>query len=319
MDGPADDAPPDEPSPEGADLAVVEPSGPADAGVFKLPARAVGVASAIVALACLATLAVVASIEDADGLSTVALALAILAFAIQIVVYIAQGNAAAQQMIRSEQLNSETQALLADVRSTATATHAMVGEQFRELLRAFMEAASKTAEEGGKFDPQELERRMMENVRREFGPTRPQPAPTPTPAPRARTQSGAFRRSAARAVAPEVKTLQRFPEGDAVEQVRETLEGLSPEARQAVADLAEDELSSRKSGNYVGLNEDTYRGRLLDELNAAGLVGRARRGDGYLARLSDLGRTAGSIFTAQGDIPAWAAPFLDDADEKADT
>jgi hypothetical protein len=84
---------------------------PGNAGNFNVPARGLAIVSAVLALACLVSLAVVASIEDADGLSTVALALAILAFAIQIVVYIAQANTATQQMVRSEQLNSDTGAL----------------------------------------------------------------------------------------------------------------------------------------------------------------------------------------------------------------
>jgi Kef-type K+ transport system membrane component KefB len=109
---------------------------PTHSGSFVLSARAVGVGSAITAVASLAALAIVASLKDADTLSTVALALAVLAFAIQIVVFIAQASTASQQMVRAEQLNKETSGILVVVISLlAVAALAWVGAEAHLLRR----------------------------------------------------------------------------------------------------------------------------------------------------------------------------------------
>jgi hypothetical protein len=279
-------------------------------GAFVLPARVVGIASGLGAVACLAALVVVASVKGADALSTVALALAVLAFAIQIIVFIADAHAARSQMLRSEEINSDTRTLLTDLRATALSTQAMVGEQFSQLLSAFMSAASTTAKESGKLDPDELERRLMENVRREFGARSPSLIPSAPSslttswtrrdeAPEG-TQGGAPRAPDADATASIMRTFPDASEGVAALDV---LRGLPPEDRARLARLAHDDLNSRELGFYLGLRLGSI--GETDNLTSRGLAEIERREDQVLVRLTDSGRAAGRLFTAQGVLPEW--------------
>ena len=62
-----------------------------------IPLRATAVAMGIFGISCLAVLVVVTAVTDKDALSTVALALAILAFTVQLIVFIAQQGFASEQ------------------------------------------------------------------------------------------------------------------------------------------------------------------------------------------------------------------------------
>lgn len=80
-------------------------------GRLSLSLRGLATASAILAVASLATLVTVASIKDVDALSTVALALALLSFSAQLIVSLVQSGGAAK-------INAETQSALAEMKST---------------------------------------------------------------------------------------------------------------------------------------------------------------------------------------------------------
>ena len=73
-----------------------------------IPWSRVSLGLMVITAASLGSLVVVATIKEADVLSTVALALAVLAFAAQLVISIAQGQAANQQLLQSERINTET-------------------------------------------------------------------------------------------------------------------------------------------------------------------------------------------------------------------
>lgn len=79
--------------------------------------RTLTIASITIAVASLSTLTIIVSTKDVDLLSTVALTLAILAFVAQLLIYIAQTTAAAQQTAQSLALNNETKNILADIRA----------------------------------------------------------------------------------------------------------------------------------------------------------------------------------------------------------
>lgn len=68
---------------------------PASQGL-KVPWNGLAVALSAVAISCLGALIVVASVKDVDVLSTVALALAVLAFAAQLVISLGQAASGAQ-------------------------------------------------------------------------------------------------------------------------------------------------------------------------------------------------------------------------------
>lgn len=70
-------------------------------GSLNMKWRTIGISSRILAVAAIGALAVVATVKHADPLSTIALALAILAFVIRILVFVAQNWTTGQQMHRA--------------------------------------------------------------------------------------------------------------------------------------------------------------------------------------------------------------------------
>ena len=131
-----------------------------------IPWQRIAFASGLVAVASLATLVVVTAVRESDVLSTVALALAILAFAAQLAIAIVQSQAAVEQRGRLEEINGDTRALLADIRATTGGVLNTVQSQFERVLRhalgeAIPEAVGESVEGGGKFDPEEFEQRLL--------------------------------------------------------------------------------------------------------------------------------------------------------------
>ncbi|MBE1581271.1 hypothetical protein H4W30_008352 [Amycolatopsis roodepoortensis] len=134
---------------------------------------------AIFASACLGTLVVVASVQKADALSTVALALAVLAFAAQLIVSMLQSSAGAQQLVQTERVNSSTQAALADIRATSNSVLSNQRDLFGEVLRAALKekvpsVAREVAEDSAE-DPtneglisEELEEKLTRAIDRTF-------------------------------------------------------------------------------------------------------------------------------------------------------
>jgi purine-cytosine permease-like protein len=72
---------------------------------YVIPARLVAVTATVLSLGLLATLAIVVGVKHVDILSTVALALAILAFVVQLIVYIVQSASASQQLADAHKLH----------------------------------------------------------------------------------------------------------------------------------------------------------------------------------------------------------------------
>ncbi len=124
-----------------------QPAEPSGTQELSVSWRAVSIASAIVALAAVMALVVVAAVNDADALATVALALAVLAFAGQLASSIVQGQAANQLMLQSERLNNETQALLTKVTTSTDHVRGTIESQFDTVLRHALGEAVPTAVE----------------------------------------------------------------------------------------------------------------------------------------------------------------------------
>lgn len=93
-----------------------------DAANFTVKAKSVAVVSALVAMGSLAALSIVVSVKDVDILSTVALALAILAFVVQIIVYVVQSASASQQLADARYLHGEMMSVLAELQTRSAGT-----------------------------------------------------------------------------------------------------------------------------------------------------------------------------------------------------
>jgi hypothetical protein len=312
--------------PIGTESAPGQPDEPttqatATARNYSLSPRRVGMFAVAFATASLTALAVVASVEGAEALTTIALVLAIVAFTIQIFLFVVQSQAASEQRVRSEQLNTQTRALLAEVRATAQATQAMVSQQFNQLLQAFVTGAAQTAEET-KFDPVSFERRLMSNIRAAAqppatsvaqasgtdGPERTAVRPTPSRLQRERAAA----RLRTRNERPD--RLKAFPSEDEGRASAILLRELEPNLRIRLKRLAEDELFAAERGSYVGIGPSQED----DALRERNLVTSARvdTGDGrqVVTRLTDDGVSAARLLTALGEIPTWARDVID-ADE----
>ncbi|GAA1028866.1 MULTISPECIES: hypothetical protein [Amycolatopsis] len=110
-----------------------EPSGVVD-GRLMIKWKTVGIVGALSGIGCLGVLITVVSIKDIDSLSTVALVLAILAFAIQIMIFIAQTAASTEQSKSTLEINSETKSILSELRTRTQATNDVLNLQFNKLL-----------------------------------------------------------------------------------------------------------------------------------------------------------------------------------------
>jgi len=275
---------------------------------FVVSAKGSAVTASIVAIAALAALAVVADSKNADGLATIALALAILAFVVQILVFIAQAQTSHQQMLQSEELNTETRSLLSEVQTTARATETLVREQFREVLKALIEASNSSGD--GRFDSEALERRLLESVKREVAPPKTPTQPLPDPS-RARARFIAER---SRRRSEMIRQRQSFPGEEEGRPALQRLKSLTPAAQARLRAYADDEIQSIENGTYLGLPvadplEDHDR-----ELVDRHLVSRFRRTDDgrmqTVGRLTEAGQLLARLLLAVGEIPEWAADEL---------
>lgn len=117
--------------------------------VLVVPWRKLAIGLGLVVVATLTALVVVVTVRDVEVLSTVALALAVLAFGAQLVTSLIQGQAAGDQQAQAERINTETRALLASIDASTTGLRGTVERQFDSLLthvvnNAVPEALSST-------------------------------------------------------------------------------------------------------------------------------------------------------------------------------
>lgn len=117
-------------------------------------------ALAVAALASLTALVVVVTVADVDALSTVALALAVIAFSAQLIISLADAQSSARQFNEVARVNTETRSLLAEVRATAESVLATQKGQFDAVLRAALdraipEAVRQAADEDAGEEPED--------------------------------------------------------------------------------------------------------------------------------------------------------------------
>jgi transcription-repair coupling factor (superfamily II helicase) len=139
---------------------------------LSVPWRLVSLGLVVLTVASLAALVTVASINDADELSTVALALAVLAFAAQLVISLAQAQAATRQEAENRRIASDTQAALAEIRATTAGLMSTVGTQYDRVLeaalRALPTAVAQQAEDGVVIDREALRIQIGQEIEQQF-------------------------------------------------------------------------------------------------------------------------------------------------------
>jgi hypothetical protein len=123
---------------------------------FIVSAKAVAIGAVTVAIAALAGLAVVATIKNADTLAVVALAVAIVTFVVQILVYIVQAAASSQQELRAQELHGRTTSTLSKIEEKAEGTRREVSTIRKEMLPALIGKATAEAQISDHLDPADL-------------------------------------------------------------------------------------------------------------------------------------------------------------------
>jgi hypothetical protein len=108
--------------------------------VFSVRLSTLSIVLLCVTVSSVASLTVVATISKADALSTVALALAVLAFAAQLIITIAQSQSSAEQTRDTFRINAETRAVLAQIQAQGNALVAVQAGQFDKVLNRAINA-----------------------------------------------------------------------------------------------------------------------------------------------------------------------------------
>jgi hypothetical protein len=98
--------------------------------------RTLAIGLAILSVGSLTTLVVIVSVQDVDVLSAIALALAVIAFAAQIIVSLGQSFATNKQLATSEAVNSETRSLLGRITIQSDSLLSNQTQQFDRVLNA---------------------------------------------------------------------------------------------------------------------------------------------------------------------------------------
>lgn len=105
---------------------------------FQIPARAAAISSICVNLVLAIVIGIILSISEVDFLSTLALALAVIAFIVQIMVFIHQSSASTMQLARSEELHGSTMRALAAIEEKAEGTRRTVTTMSDQMLEAML-------------------------------------------------------------------------------------------------------------------------------------------------------------------------------------
>ena len=139
---------------------------------LRLPWRNIGIGSMLLNLGAIGAVATIATVHDSNTLATVALALAIIAFICQLIIFSVQTWQSGEQLKQAERLNAETSGLLSEMRTRLEGTHQMVATQYEELLHlAVLKADATDAKTATVPAEQPSRRAALADIVREIMPT----------------------------------------------------------------------------------------------------------------------------------------------------
>lgn len=283
----------------------------------------------VVTLSAVGALIVVATVTRADVLSSVALVLAILSFAAQLIVTAAQSASGNDQYRQMTRLYEQSNAVLAKIRSQSDSLLANQKDQFDKVLdhvltpSVIRSAVSEvTGDEAGDDGPNDSgnesstrddisAERVARVLRDEVSKALAGQLPAPTP-PARLPQAEANERE-----------LAQFPTEDEGADVLSKFVSLSDPAKRYIHNLVSGGTSQRPQRPRFGHRRivgtiETIRPSLR-ELAAAGFVtlepGRSGDRDVVVMAPTSLASTAVRFFTGQGIIPQYLREFL--ASERA--
>jgi hypothetical protein len=271
----------------------------------------VALSAVILAIASLATLTIIVTVKNVDLLSTVALVLAILAFVVQIIVFIFQSADVTRQTQQSRELHAEMLGLVSQLEERAKGTQQTVDRMNTRLLEAVI---GKARNEGISPDSPDFAERVAIGL--------VSAPPTPSEPSRDRANAAAARRrSRAASVAllgeaeyppplPREHALDIHLEMDRpldqneVAIAEDLLKGLKWHQLSAIRNFANDLRTSSRAGSAFGPGLKTS---FADELIQRGILVNI---PGWpLQTLTENGRVAGRLFSA-GFVDGVEAPHL---------
>lgn len=290
---------------------TVEKKERSDAGDLTLPYRAVALAAGLLAASCLTALVIVAAVKGSDALATTALALAVITFVVQLIVYVAQAEQTRRENELAQRLHAELRAGLADIRARAEGTESTMATINDKLLdRALQQTGSSKLD----FPPgftRDVARNLAELMEREND---------------APTETDAKSEFPAKTWGPEedervVKMLTEWPETDEeFAELRESLGDLSPVSLAVLARVADDELKYRDPDLDLAPSVAAPEFEGARPLYDRGLIENYPQ-EAYgtkLAHLTEKGRRIARVFLAKRDPPDEIADLINSIRKKVD-
>ncbi|WP_454083967.1 hypothetical protein [Georgenia sp. Marseille-Q6866] len=251
-------------------------------------------------MALLVALAVTVASGHADFLSTLALALAVIAFVVQIIVFIAQTSFSAGQLLRAEEVHGSTMRALAAIEEKTEGTRQTINTMNDHMLAAFVEKSTPPSPTHSKHSVNtDVGRRVADLIAGT-------PAVEPRTAATARTRtSGTTKKRTASAGLP-------LPDGERMRNASEALASLSGQEVTDLEWLAEDYLRFGHHPPDARVGHGVSEGTVARGLYEKGLAKKVRATWGsnpIVWVLTDLGRDAGAILVAPivpNDLPEGA-------------
>jgi hypothetical protein len=255
-----------------------------------VPLRGAAIVMTVFGATCLAVLVVVTAVDDKSALSTVALALAILAFSLQLIVFIAQQNSAGEQGRRNEELHGLMQGVLVEIKEKAEGTQADV-RSMRETILPALISKERADPAGGRMDPTLMSQILGTGspiLQGAVGVGEQWPERQPTPEDEAL-----------------VELLKSYPAEGEVGDTLGELKDLSEVERVNLKAFGDDEIITRQPTSPFdpALTEFAADGLLEKGLVEPYPPERQPRRDVRVMRLTDHGRAVARLLTATGPPP----------------
>ncbi|MFJ6652817.1 hypothetical protein ACIQLJ_08490 [Microbacterium sp. NPDC091313] len=265
-------------------------------GTIRIRLGVVALASLLLAIAALTTLVIVVATTRADLLSVVALALAVIAFSAQLIIYVVQTIESAAASRRSMRLHEQLSGLLSELRERSGNTQRTIDRIDARLLDAVIGKARAE----GPTNAEDLAERVAEEYVRAVGQEQ-----EPISADSDADDEGLFPRPLPPGKAARIHDyMSRWPTADEVPAVLEALQQMSGSVQRQLAVFALDDYESTTPTSAMGP------GLLrVEPLASTDLVTHGGS-SGRSTVLSDRGRLIGRTFTARGDAPEHAAPLI---------
>lgn len=275
--------------------------------------KSIAITMSIIALMAMTSTAIIATINKADTLSTVALGLAVIAFVIQIIVYIVQADAASKQELKSQEIYGSTLKALAAIEEKAEGTRATVSLINDKMIDFALGKTITQAESVGvSLESPEFSTLLTKSINdyaESIGLNQPVHASSLTFAENQVPQQQA---SAMLSIEDSRDlSMLRPPDRVATAEALSLLEKFDPSALSSLERLANDQYQygGSTNGTEVGFHSISNAERLRE----AGLIKRVRndRSKEPVVVLTDKGKEVSRILINQDALPEYAHRIAD--------